>query len=417
MYNRSDPRFQRALNDFSQTLESANETAQVGLFSFGHNYIRPCFSSVGRGLNTCVAPCFPRRDDRLRRKRAQSRARPEQSFDFYDDWAEDEWGNDEFERLLGDPQDDANRQPGRQGGMNYGSQDSDERQRGKSTLQNYNGGADPTVIPQSSYFGFLNKLPFKTGTKGLKYKPSAADLRTVRRGAKANEQADIQEEDEVASDRHARRTGRGRSGTAGSGNSGRTLDSYSSRGDIFPSDDEEYGDAVPIDDEFAMALERRATSDDNSSHKRPPYSRGSTTAKSSRSGKRRSQASSTKSLSSLADLPESKVVVDDAPILQELEQEEQRVKDEEELEIETRRGAAQRLARERGLSVAIGTSTEVSSISSASVTSGSRTYPFPTLESPDLETGTEMGTKPSSDPEEVASSRPSTKGRGSSGNG
>jgi len=353
----------------------------------------------------------------LRRKRAQSRARPEQSFDFYDDWAEDEWGNDEFERLLGDPQDDANGQPGRQGGMNYGSQDGAERQRGKSALQNYNGGTDPTVIPQSSYFGFLNKLPFKTGAKGLKYKPSAADLRTVRRGAKASEQADIQEEDEAASDRHARRTGRGRSGTAGSGTSGRTLDSYSSRGDIFPSDDEEYGDAVPIDDEFAMALERRATSDDNSSHKRPPYSRGSTTAKSSRSGKRRSQASSTKSLSSLADLPESEVVVDDAPILQELEQEEQRVKDEEEQEIETRRGAAQRLARERGLSRANGVSTEVSSISSASVTSGSRTYPFPTLESPDLETGTEFETKPTSDVEDATSSRSSTKGRGQLGNG
>jgi len=414
MYNRSDPRFQRALNDFSQTLESANETAQVGLFSFGHNYIRPCFSSVGRGLNTCVAPCFPRRDDRLRRKRAQSRARPEQSFDFYDDWAEDEWGNDEVEALLGATQDHVDGQPGRQGGMNYGSQDGVERQRGK---QSYKAGTDPTMIPQSSYFGFLNKLPFKTAAKGLKYKPSAADLRTVRRGAKANGQADIQEEEEAASDGHTRRTGRGRSGTAGSGNSGRTLDSYSSRGDIFPSDDEEYGDAVPIDDEFAMALERRATSDDNSSHKRPPYSRGSTTAKSSRSGKRRSQASSTKSSSSLADLPESEVIVDDAPILQELEQEEQRVKDEEEQEIETRRGAAQKLARERGLSIANGGSTEVSSISSASVTSGSRTYPFPTLESPDLETGNELGAPPASDPAEVTGSRPSTKGRGQSGNG
>jgi len=417
MYNRSDPRFQRALNDFSQTLESANETAQVGLFSFGHNYIRPCFSSVGRGLNTCVAPCFPRRDDRLRRKRAQSRARPEQSFDFYDDWAEDEWGNDEVEALLGETQDHVDGQPGRQVGMNYGSQDGVERQRGKSALQNYNGGTDPTVIPQSSYFGFLNKLPFKTGAKGLKYKPSAADLRTVRRSGKAGGQADIQEEDETASDRVPRRTGRGRSGTAGSGNSGRTLDSYSSRGDIFPSDDEEYGDAVPIDDEFAMALERRATSDDNTSHKRPPNSRGSTTAKSSRSGKRRSQASSTKSLSSLADLPESEVIADEAPILQELEQEEQRVKDEEEQEIEIRRGAAQRLARERGLSVANGGSTEVSSISSASVTSGSRTYPFPTLESPDLEIRNELGAQPASDPAEVTSSRPSTKDRGQSGNG
>lgn len=39
--------------------------------------------------------------------------------------------------------------------------------------------------------------------------------------------------------------------------SGRTLDSLSSRGDLFPSDEED--DAIPLDDEFAMVLERRTT--------------------------------------------------------------------------------------------------------------------------------------------------------------
>lgn len=349
MYNRNDPRIRRALNEFERTLESANETAQVGLFSFGQNYIRPCLGSVGRGFQACIAPCFPNHDQRHRRKRTRSRG-PESSFDFYDDWAaEDEWGNDEFERLLGESQDDGgDGQPGRHGTMNYGSVG---RQRAKSAVLPYDGGPDPTVIPKSSYFGFLNKLPFQSGTKkGLRYKPSAADLKQVKRGGSRRAEVDIQEEEEEEDTGASRKPGRGRRNTASSENSGRTVDSYSSRGDIFPSDDEEYTDAVPLDDEFAMALERRSTGDDLSSGKRPRYSRNSTQSKSTLSIGRKSRPASTKSASSTLEPQISEPDIEPVLTLQELEEEEQRLRNEEELDIVKRREAAQKLARERGLS-------------------------------------------------------------------
>lgn len=149
----------------------------------------------------------------------------------------------------------------------------------------------------------------------------------------------------------AGRTPRGRRGTTASGHSDRTTDSYSSRGDIFPSDDEEYGDAVPLDDEFAMALERRTTSDDMSSGKRPRMSRTSTHAKSSRSVKRQSRPASTKSSSSQPVSYSSEPPTKAEPTMLELDQEEQRLRAEEEQEIERKREAAQKLARERGLSV------------------------------------------------------------------
>jgi len=348
MYNRNDPRIRRALNEFERTLESANETAQVGLFSFGQHYIRPCLGSVGRGFQTCIAPCFPTHDQRHRRKRTRSRG-PESSFDFYDDWAaEDEGGNDEFERLLGESQDDGgDAQPGRHVTMSYGSTG---RQRAKSAVVPYDGGPDPTVIPKSSYFGFLSKLPFQSGTKkGLRYKPSAADLKQVKRGGSRRAEVDIQEEEEEQDTGASRKPGRGRRNTASSENSGRTVDSYSSRGDIFPSDDEEYTDAVPLDDEFAMALERRSTGDDLSSGQRPRYSRNSTQSKSSLSIGRKSRPASTKSANSVLE-SRSESVPERVLTLQELAEEEQRLRTEEELDFVRRRDAARKLARERGLS-------------------------------------------------------------------
>jgi len=357
MYNRNDPRFRRALNDFERTLESANETAQVGLFSFGHNYIRPCLGSVGRGFQACIAPCFSGQDQRHRRKRARSRG-PESSFDFYDDWAADtEWGDDEFERLLGNSQDDnAGEQPGRHVAMDYGSSG---RQRAKSAALPYDGGPDPTVIPKSSYFGFLNKFPFQSGTKkGLRYKPSAADLKQVKRSAAGRIGADIQEEEEEDSNADvSRQPRRGRRNTASSDNSGRTVDSYSSRGDIFPSDDEEYTDAVPLDDEFAKALERRSTGDDLSSGKWPRYSRTSTQSKSSTSIGRSSRPVSTKSVRSIIETQTPESNLQPVSTLKKLDEEEQRLRKHEELDIVRRREAAQKLAKERGLNETNGLST------------------------------------------------------------
>jgi hypothetical protein len=85
----NDPRFRRRLNDLSATLESANESAQSGVYIFTQRYIRPCFGSIGSCLTTCVEAGCPhlQQRDRLRRGR---RGRAELSFDFYDDWDEDE---------------------------------------------------------------------------------------------------------------------------------------------------------------------------------------------------------------------------------------------------------------------------------------------------------------------------------------
>ncbi|CAK7211009.1 hypothetical protein SBRCBS47491_000972 [Sporothrix bragantina] len=75
-------------------------------------------------------------------------------------------------------------------------------------------------------------------------------------------------------------TTRQRSGTTGSGE---TSDSFRSRGDLFPSDEEDDEDAVPLDDEFAVALNR---ADDRSSA-RTRFSSSSSLALDQRKGKKR----------------------------------------------------------------------------------------------------------------------------------
>lgn len=52
MYRSNDPRFRRRLNELGQTLESANESAQSGLYIFYTSSIRPCFSSITSCLST-----------------------------------------------------------------------------------------------------------------------------------------------------------------------------------------------------------------------------------------------------------------------------------------------------------------------------------------------------------------------------
>ncbi|SLM34516.1 Zinc finger, C2H2 [Lasallia pustulata] len=305
---RNDPRIRQTLNHISQTLESANQTTQTTLFTLTENYLNPCFSSLHTCLEASCAPCFTARDDRLRhRNRAHARAanprgRAELSFDFYDDWDDDAdagaaqgllggWGNDELDRLLaGSGAHEApGEQPGRHRAMSYGS-------RSRRRALSKDAAADPTVVPSSSMFGK-------------------------------------------------------RSGTATSGS---TSNSLSSRGDLFPSEDED--DAVPLDDEFAMVLERRTTgttSDDHSSGKkrqgrRPTGSRASIKTASSRdtkdTGKRKSSFASSK-VSSVAEAAEVQ-----APSLTDLKLEEERLRLEEEAEVERKREAAQKLALERGLS-------------------------------------------------------------------
>ena len=204
---------------------------------------------------------------------------------------------------------------------------------------------DPTVVPQSSIFGFLERLPWKIGGRGARYKPNAANLQENigKRGQEA-EPLIGEEEGEGRSRRH----GRNRSGTVGSQS---TQNSLSSRGDLFPSDDED--DAREIDDEFAMVLGRRTTggtSDERSSKKRPAGSRGSTKTASSRDTARskqggRSASASSERIDALAETDEV-----DVPSMADLKREEEAVQRAQDAEVEERRDAARRVAEERGLS-------------------------------------------------------------------
>lgn len=355
MYRTNDPRFRRRLNDISHTLESANESAQSSLYVFGQRYVAPCLASVTACFATCIdASCPSLNVNKRQRTRTRTR-RPELSFDFYDDWDEDEgegllggWGDDEFDRLVGGYGTVAQEPVARKRGMSYS--------KGRRKSGGLEG--DPTVIPGPS--GLWGRL--FGGRGNLKYKPSAAGLQVhpgaKRKGRDLTEGERLLEDADVGERRTRHR--RERSDTAASHE---TVSSYSSRGDIFPSDEED--DAIPLDDEFAMVLERRTTNSapetESSSNKtgasrkrgkRPSAgSRTSTrrtvSSRSTTSRKGRSRTGSTAAhtpideLNSMGDEP--------IPSLVELKQEERRIEMEEEEAVQRRRSSAQRAAEERGL--------------------------------------------------------------------
>ncbi|KAK7180570.1 hypothetical protein DPSP01_006404 [Paraphaeosphaeria sporulosa] len=374
MYRRGDPRWNRTLQNISDTVEHANESAQEGLYSFAHAYITPCLSSLTQCANACTAPCFPSHNDR-RRHRARSRGRAEQSFDFYDDWDGDEddgllgWGHDNLDRLWGATANyGTTSQPSRPRAMSYGDRNRNRdprftRPRRKSAVPPHDGGPDPTIIPSSSYFGFLGRLPFRLGGKVLRYRPSAADL-TEHPGQARRSYDEAQpliegSDDDGAEAQHGsdiKTHGRKRSQTNASGH---TTDSFSSRGDIFPSEDE-LDDAVPLDDEFAVALERRTTGqwyDDASSgkdrapsgskSKRPSASRLSTKSTSSRNIQDPGRNSHEANVTRLPLEP-----TDEATTLTDLQHEEEQLRLQEEAEVHRRRQEAQQLAVRRGLTAA-----------------------------------------------------------------
>lgn len=365
MYRTGDPRFRRRLNEIGHTLENANQSAQSNLYIFGQTYVKPCFESITECFTTCVDASCPtlnlnaNQRDRLRRQRGRNRGRAELSFDFYDDWDEDEndalmgWSNDEFDRLLAGSGgygtvSSATQQPARQRGMSY------PKGRRKSAVLPHDGGPDPTVIPGSS--GIFSKL---FGGKTLRYKPSAADLQehpgARRIGADLTEgEALLREGDDGGSKQHRRV----RSNTA---TSDHTMSSLSSRGDIFPSD-EELDDAVPLDDEFAMVLERRTTQSGGLSGLETESSSGKTgRGKRPSTGSRRSTQSSrsrggrksrSRTDSSAAQTPIDEVaqtLETETPTITELKQEERQLEQEEEATVERKRREAQRLAAEQGL--------------------------------------------------------------------
>lgn len=361
MYRRSDPRWNRTLHQITENLEHANESAQENIYGFTQRYVNPCFSSITQCVNACTAPCFPAHNDR-RRNRGRSRGRAEVSFDFYDDWEDDEndgllgWGTDNLDRFLGGAANyGATTQPGRQSGMTYGQRNRDPRYntpRRKSMTLPRDGAQDPTLIPSSSYFGFLGRLPWKIGGRGLRYKPSAADLTEhpgAMRRSLEEEQPLIDDSDEDALEGPENKGHRRqRSNTQ---TSGHTTDSLSSRGDIFPSEDE-LEDAVPLDDEFTIALERRTTgqwNEDSTSNnkarssksKRPSASRVSTRTVSSRNTSNSDKPPLTQRSAS--------ETIEEVPTLDQLQKEEERLRLEEEMEVHRKRQEAQQLAVKRGL--------------------------------------------------------------------
>ena len=289
--------------------------------------------------------------------RSTQRGQPELVFDFYnDEWDDLEdgegagllrgWGNDDLDRLLAGSGGggDGGRRPG--GVMGYGARGG----RRKSVGALGKGGeADPTIVPNSSMFGFLERLPWKIGGRGVRYRPSAADLqdRPQRKAVVEAEPLIEGSDEEEAVRRHQRK----RSDTQGSKS---TNNSLSSRGDLFPSEDED--DAVPLDDEFAMVLERRNTgtqSDEAGSGrtrgKEVAGSRASTKTASSRGTKKTQSRESRSSMSSGKGTGMDTAVYNGLPTMEDLEREEQRVRLEEEQENEKKRQEAHRLAVERGL--------------------------------------------------------------------
>lgn len=374
MFNPNDPRYSR-LDAVSQRLESANEIAQISIFSCFENYLKPCYASVGECVGQTTETCLPntRRDDRRRRTHRPPRGRLERSFDFYDDWEEDEndaliaWENEEHDRLLGDDAGagPATHQPPRRGIMNYGTSTSGAVIRAiggtgaagaRRPARRVPPENDPTVIPNQSYFGFLDRLPFKIGPRGLRYKPSSAGLQERPRDTKGPSEAG------------GARPHRTRSGTV---TSEQTEDSMSSRGDIFPSDDE-LEDAVALDDEFAARL----MPDDNSSGK---------TRKERRHVKRAASSGSPAHTSAATSRRDSASDEGATSTLAELKKEEQRVKMDEEREVQSKREAAARLARERGLEGELGVADAESAHPDPSLDSGNKA----TAESQDNTASTE----------------------------
>ncbi|CRK18042.1 hypothetical protein BN1708_012213, partial [Verticillium longisporum] len=382
-----DPRLRQRWNQISHTTGEVTENAAAGIWSFQHHYLNPCLASLGNAIDACAAPCLGDLEERARRRREADRRAAEYSFDFYDDWYADDgllgnsgddstalagagagdggWSIADWDRLLAgtgaqrrhggaDGEGVQQEQPKRKRGMSYGTRGAGRRKA--------SGELDPTIIPSTQPIGFLSKLPWKMG-KTLRYKPSAADLQDhpgqhevlgmgeaeplLDEGSEGSEydgQA-YQPERTVAA-------GRKRSGTTGSGD---TSDSYRSRGDLFPSDGEGEEDAVPLDDEFSMVLSRVNTGDDRSSGRTRRSSKGKRPV----SGMSRTVSRATiDSIRTRASTPGPRHSSGSTPVtpelnrvqsMEDLQREEDQMREEEDAEVEAKRRRALALAIEKGL--------------------------------------------------------------------
>ncbi|PHH78902.1 hypothetical protein CDD82_2774 [Ophiocordyceps australis] len=275
-----DPRLRQRWNQITHDAETVTENAAAGIWSFQHNYINPCMSSIAGSIEQCTAVCLGDAEERRRRRRGRER-QAEYSFDFYDDWYAEEqsggllgtWGGEDWDRLLAGTgahrrhggNEVATEQPRRKRGMSYGTRGGAARRKASES--------DPTIIPSTQPIGFLSKLPWKLGGT-LRYKPSAADLQD--RPGRAHEAEPLLGSDDgdssSSSDYGAEVRGpRQRSGTTGSGD---TSDSYRSRGDIFPSDGEGEEDAVQLDDEVTYEMVRNDHSSGKSGRTRSSKAKG-----------------------------------------------------------------------------------------------------------------------------------------------
>ncbi|KAK0719852.1 hypothetical protein B0H67DRAFT_599481 [Lasiosphaeris hirsuta] len=373
-----DPRMRQRWNQISHNAETVTENAAAGIWTFQNRYINPCLNVAVGALDSCTGVCFGDREERARRARERDRGarrtRAEYSFDFYDDWedADDEgpgggggilggWGggrSEDWDRLLAGTGGGRSKhgvaiagevadQPRRKRGMSYGT---------RGVRRKVSGEEDPTIIPRTAPLGFLGRLPFNIGGT-LRYKPSAANLQDhpgapiQGHGGEHEPLLGTSEEE----DAHQKRSPqpRPRSNTAESGD---TSSSYRSRGDLFPSDGEGDEDAVPLDDEFAMALDRV---DDRGSTK-TRSSKGKQTAGMSRTISRTTIDSTHSRDSAKGAVPNGNPgsspfpQLEDpeslpTPSLEELQREEELAEREEAEEIERRRRAASQLALRRGL--------------------------------------------------------------------
>lgn len=393
-----NPLLRQRWNHISQTTETVTENAAAGIWTFQHRYITPCFSSAADTLDACTSLCIGDREERARRARERdrgarrSRAAPEYTFDFYDDWADDFPPQDDFDdddggvagerrgilgRITGEDWDrllagtggggrrreegEVLEQPRRKRGMSYGT-------RGGPGRRKVAAEDDPTVIPSTAPLGFLGRLPFRIGGT-LRYKPSAANLKehpgqhAAQEGfgqerepllGTSEEEEPFEDGGEYAAEDRQKRQ---RSNTAGSG---ATSDSYRSRNDLFPSDGEGDEDAVPLDDEFAVALDRvddRGSNKTRSSKGKRVEGRRSNSGVSlglartvsrttigstlSRDSKGRNSETSLRQVDGAAEVA--------TPTMEDLLNEEEQARHEEEEEVERKRRRAARVALERGL--------------------------------------------------------------------
>ncbi|KAI0402022.1 hypothetical protein F4802DRAFT_393377 [Xylaria palmicola] len=355
-----DPRLRQRWNQISQTTETVTENAAAGIWSFGHTYVTPCLGSVASLFDSCTSVCLGDREERARRARERQRARgaAEFSFDFYDDWDEEfgdqgggllgGWRAEDWDHLVAGsgkrkgPAGEVQEQPRtRARGMSYGT---------RGTRRRASDHDDPTIIPSTAPLGFLGRLPFKIGGT-LRYKPSAANLQEHPGSIKHT--GDDEREPLLGADSHSGvhpndlpTQTRKRSGTAGSGD---TSDSFRSRGDLFPSDEEGEEDAVPLDDEFTIALDH---DDRSSSRTKSSKGKRTETYKISRSESRTTIDSTVPSIRQglpSSSGPPSPTLLS-APSLEDLRRGELRLELEEDEAIAKKRQAAADLALRRGLS-------------------------------------------------------------------